>query len=35
MSNLALLIGGCLSALGVGWGIGRTIKMFRQFFDVI
>jgi len=35
MSDLALVVGGCVSALGLGWVTGKTIKAIRQFFDSI
>jgi len=35
MSDLALVVGGALSCLGVGFCIGRSLKMIRQFFDFI
>jgi len=35
MSDLEIIIGGLLSAFGVGFAIGRSIKAIRQFFDVI
>ena len=35
MSDVALLVGGFVSALACGWGLGRSIKAFRQFMDQI
>lgn len=35
MTDLALVVGGAVSCLGVGWCIGRGVKMLRQFFDLI
>ena len=35
MSDVVLMVGGLVSALGVGFAIGRSIKAIRQFFDAI
>lgn len=33
--ELAILIGGLLSAFGLGWSGGKTLKSIRQFFDTL
>lgn len=35
MSGAVVLVGGLISAFALGWGLGRTVKAVRQFFDVI
>jgi hypothetical protein len=35
MSDLALVVGGAISCLGLGWAVGRWIKTLRQFFDSV
>lgn len=33
--NFLILLGGLFSAFAFGWGVGRTFKMVRQFFDLL
>lgn len=35
MTDLAIVVGGAISSLAVGWCVGRGIKTIRQFFDLI
>jgi hypothetical protein len=34
-SDLVLVVGGAISCFGLGWSVGRGIKMIRQFFDQV
>jgi len=35
MSDLSAIIGLYVGSFAIGWGLGRTIKAIRQFFDSI
>ena len=33
--DFAILIGGLLSAFGLGWSGGKALKSIRQFFETL